>query len=175
MWFVQPKIWESILCCPISCCMSPTTFGCHWVIYFFGTYVMYRQIHTHLCIRYGVQTSIYIYETYFLQNGLPRSNQILTQLRFIHNWVRWDIQWMVNWSVLVHCDSCGYLSKMSLKKKKQTLENSSSSPHWILGSFISSSESMPRGRANLHSRELGPLRNYIYTYINKRLHFKLVF
>jgi hypothetical protein len=117
LWFVQPKIWESILCCPISCCMSPTTFGCHWVIYFFGTYVTYRQIHTHLCIRYGVQTSIYIYETYFLQNWLPRWNQILTLLRFIHNWVRWGIRWMVNWSVLVHRDSCGYLSKMSLRKK----------------------------------------------------------
>jgi hypothetical protein len=29
--------------------MSPMTFGRHCVIYFFGTYVMYRQIHTHLC------------------------------------------------------------------------------------------------------------------------------
>jgi hypothetical protein len=26
-------------------------------------------------------------ETYFLQTWLPRWNQILTQLRFIHNWV----------------------------------------------------------------------------------------
>jgi hypothetical protein len=46
---------------------------------------------------------------------------------------------MVNWSVLVE-------SKMSIKKKNRTLE----SPHRILGSFISSSESTPRGRANFH-------------------------
>jgi hypothetical protein len=31
-------------------------------------------------------TYLPIYETYFLQNWLPRGNQILTQLRFIHNW-----------------------------------------------------------------------------------------
>ncbi len=58
MWFVRPKIWESILCFPISWYMFPVTLGHHCVIYFFGTYVMYRQIHTHLCIRHGVQTSL---------------------------------------------------------------------------------------------------------------------
>ncbi len=47
--------------------------------------------------------STYMHETYFLQNWLPRWNQILTQLRFIHNWVITGIQWMVCWWVLVHC------------------------------------------------------------------------
>jgi hypothetical protein len=42
-----------------------------------------------------------MYETYFQQNWLPRWNQILTQLRFIHNWVIMGIQWMVRWWVLV--------------------------------------------------------------------------
>jgi hypothetical protein len=39
----------------------------------------------------------YKYETYFLANWLPRWNHILTQLKFIHNWVITGIQWMV-WS-----------------------------------------------------------------------------
>ncbi len=43
------------------------------------------------------------YETYFLQNWLPRWNWILTQLRFIHNWVLMGVQWMVRWWVPVHC------------------------------------------------------------------------
>jgi len=34
-------------------------------------------------------------EDYFLQNWLPSWNQILTQLKFIHNWVITGIQWMV--------------------------------------------------------------------------------
>jgi hypothetical protein len=38
--------------------------------------------------------------TYFLQNSLPRWNQILTQLRFIHNQVITGIEWMVLWWVL---------------------------------------------------------------------------
>jgi hypothetical protein len=48
--------------------------------------------------------SIYIFETYFLPNWLPRWKHIQTQLKFIHNWVITGIlQWMV-WSwVLVHC------------------------------------------------------------------------
>jgi hypothetical protein len=29
---------------------------------------------------------------------------IVTQLRFIHNWVTTGIQWMVHWWVLLHCD-----------------------------------------------------------------------
>ncbi len=37
---------------------------------------------------------IYISQTYFLQNWLLSWNQILTQLRFIHNWVITGIQWM---------------------------------------------------------------------------------
>ncbi len=48
-------------------------------------------------------TYLPIYETYLLQNWLPRRNQILTQLRFIYNWVIMGIQWMVHWWVLVHC------------------------------------------------------------------------
>jgi hypothetical protein len=40
-------------------------------------------------------TYLPICETYFLQNWLPRWNQILTQLRFIDNWVIMDIQCMV--------------------------------------------------------------------------------
>jgi hypothetical protein len=32
-------------------------------------------------------TYLPIYETYFLQKWLPRWNQILTQMRLIHNWV----------------------------------------------------------------------------------------
>ncbi len=43
------------------------------------------------------------YETYFLQNWLPRWNWILTQLRFIHEWVLMGVQWMVRWWGLVHC------------------------------------------------------------------------
>jgi hypothetical protein len=43
------------------------------------------------------------YEAYFLQNWLPRWNQILTWLRFIDNWLMTGIQWMVCWWVLVHC------------------------------------------------------------------------
>jgi hypothetical protein len=40
-------------------------------------------------------TDLPIYETYFLQNWLPRWNQRITQLMFIHNWVIRGIQWMV--------------------------------------------------------------------------------
>ncbi len=36
-------------------------------------------------------------------NGLPRWDQVLTQLRIIHNWVTTAIQWMVHWWVLVYC------------------------------------------------------------------------
>jgi hypothetical protein len=42
-------------------------------------------------------TYLSIYETYLLQNWLSRWNQILTQLRFIYNWVIMGIQWMVYW------------------------------------------------------------------------------
>jgi hypothetical protein len=44
-----------------------------------------------------------MYETHFLQNWLPRWNQILTQSRFIQDWVITSIQWMMRWWVLVHC------------------------------------------------------------------------
>jgi len=62
-------------------------------------------------------TYLPIYETYFLQNWLPRWNQILTQLRFIHNWVITDIQWMVRWWV------AGSLWLMQWTKKSQFLPN----------------------------------------------------
>jgi len=62
---------------------------------------MYR-LSTYLKVAY-FPTYLPMYETYFLQDWLPRWNQILTQLRFIHNWVITDIQWMVRWWVLVHC------------------------------------------------------------------------
>jgi len=39
----------------------------------------------------------------FLQNSLPRWNQILTQLRFIHNRVIMGIQWTVRLWVPVQC------------------------------------------------------------------------
>jgi hypothetical protein len=57
---------------------------------------------TYLEVAY-FRTYLLIYKTYFLQNWLSRWNQRLTQLRFIHNWVITDIQWMVRWWVLVHC------------------------------------------------------------------------
>ncbi len=50
-----------------------------------------------------------MYKTYFLHNWLPRWNQILTQLRFLHNWVITGIQWMVRWWVLVHCGQAKHL------------------------------------------------------------------
>jgi hypothetical protein len=51
------------------------------------------------------------YETYFLQNWLPRWNQILIQLRFIHNWVIMGIQWMVHRLVPVPCGLASVLIK----------------------------------------------------------------
>jgi len=39
---------------------------------------------TYLVVTY-FPTYLPIYETYFLQNWLPKFNQILTQLRFSHN------------------------------------------------------------------------------------------
>jgi hypothetical protein len=59
-------------------------------------------------------TYLHIYETYFLQNWLPRWNQILTQLRFIHIWVITGIQWMVHWWVLVHCGRSGDFAMLKL-------------------------------------------------------------
>jgi hypothetical protein len=51
---------------------------------------------TYLVVTY-FPTYLPMYETYLLQNWLPRWNQILTQLKFIHNWVITGIQWMVCW------------------------------------------------------------------------------
>jgi hypothetical protein len=44
---------------------------------------MYKSS-TYVVVTY-IPTYLPIYDTYFLQNWLPRLNQILTQLRFIHN------------------------------------------------------------------------------------------
>jgi hypothetical protein len=49
---------------------------------------------TYLVVTY-FPTYLTIYETYILQNWLPRWNQILTQLRFIQDWVIMDIQSMM--------------------------------------------------------------------------------
>jgi hypothetical protein len=57
---------------------------------------------TYLQVAYFA-TYLPISETYFLQNWLLRWNQILPQLRFIHNWVIVDMEWMVCWWVLVQC------------------------------------------------------------------------
>jgi hypothetical protein len=53
-----------------------------------------------------------MYEAYFLQNWLPRWNQILTQLRFIHNWVIRGIQWMmVHLEFYSTIDFCEWLQR----------------------------------------------------------------
>jgi hypothetical protein len=45
--------------------------------------------------------------TYFLQNGLPRRNQTLIQLKFIYNSIIMGMQWnMVLWWVLAHLGLC---------------------------------------------------------------------
>jgi hypothetical protein len=62
---------------------------------------MYKPF-TYLEVAY-FPTYLPISETYFLQNWLLRWNQILPQLKFIHNWVIGDIEWMVRWWVLVQC------------------------------------------------------------------------
>jgi len=65
---------------------------------------MYK-LPTYLVVTYS-PPYLPIHDTYFLQNWLPRWNQILTQLRFIHNWVKRRIQWMVQWWVMVYCGPC---------------------------------------------------------------------
>jgi hypothetical protein len=40
--------------------------------------------------------------------GYQGETNILTQLRFIHNWVLTGIQWMVCWWVLIHCGPCSF-------------------------------------------------------------------
>ncbi len=67
---------------------------------------------TYVVITY-FPTYLPIYETYFLQNWISGWNQILTQLRFIHNWVITGIQWMVHWWVLVHCGPATTLKAFS--------------------------------------------------------------
>jgi len=77
---------------------------------------------TYLVITYFFKI-LCMYETCFIQNWLPRWNQILTQLRFIHNWVIIGIQCMVHWHVLVDCGTNEAILKLNsnfnkLYKKK---------------------------------------------------------
>ncbi len=62
---------------------------------------LYHKPYTYIVITY-FPIYLPIHEIYFLQNWLSRWNQKLTQLGFIHNWVKMGIQWMVRWWVLVH-------------------------------------------------------------------------
>jgi hypothetical protein len=73
-------------------------------VLFFTTYLLKTLCKPAICLLVTyLPTYLPICETYLLQNRLPRWNQILTQLTFIHNWVIMGIQWMVRWWVLVHC------------------------------------------------------------------------
>jgi hypothetical protein len=78
-------------------------------------------------------------ETYFLQNWLPRWNQILTQLRFIHNWVLPGIiQWMVhglvsvgspwlgNWACMGGVEGGENLANFPIELVKRDLSNEES-------------------------------------------------
>jgi len=125
---------------------------------------MYKPF-TYLVVTY-FQTYLPIYETYFLQNWLPRWNQILTQLSFIHNWVLTGIQWMVHWWVLVHCGPFKVLvyppsslikqgayhtvalpfTLKSILRRKKNYENSNISPckNIIFKSFLSKSFKIPQ-------------------------------
>jgi len=69
-------------------------------------------------------TYLAIYGTYCLQNWLRRWNKILTQLRFIHNWVITGIQWLVHWCVLVHCGA-GRAGLVTATLNQECLKN-----HW---------------------------------------------
>jgi hypothetical protein len=79
---------------------------------------MYRPSMSYIVITH-VPTYLPTCETYFVQNWLPRWNQILTQLRFIHNWVITGIQWLVCWWVLVHCGPKTLASYWLLAEKLQ--------------------------------------------------------
>jgi hypothetical protein len=74
----------------------------------------------------------------FLQNWLPRWNQILTQLRFIHKWVITGIQWMVrSWWVVVHRDRPSIHPSVVRKEKspdkiKKTLMWGQTLEKWVL-------------------------------------------
>ncbi len=62
-------------------------------MYHLSTYIVVRYFLTYLSIAL----------TYFLLNGLPRWDHVVTQLRIIPNWLITAIQWMVHWWVLVYC------------------------------------------------------------------------
>jgi hypothetical protein len=91
LW-IFTSLWVLFLCLPTKAFLHSNT-------------RMFYNALSHQCLQLSLYfpTHLPIYETYLLQNCLPRWNQILTQLRFIHNWVIMDIQWMVRWWVLVHC------------------------------------------------------------------------
>ncbi len=63
---------------------------------------MYKPF-TYLVVTYFptyLPTYLYNMRLISVQNWLPRWNQRLTQLRFIHDWVITGIQWMVHSSIL---------------------------------------------------------------------------
>jgi len=94
---------------------------------------------TYLAIAYFL-TYLPIWETYFLQYWLPRWNQILTQLRFIHNWVMTGIQWMVHWrgrwfnvATLYTCNSPGVgCLKLSWEIVRWTYKNPNKLLYYIV-------------------------------------------
>ncbi len=96
-------------------------YNCGWLVgmvvsrYVVSKTLMYRSS-TYLVVTY-FPTSLPIYRTHILQNGLLRWNQILTKLKFIHNWVINGIQWMVHGvGLLVHsCFCCTYFSTLHAK------------------------------------------------------------
>jgi hypothetical protein len=90
-------------------------------LYMKPSWYLFSYLSTYIWDVFAIYFPTYlpISETYFLQNWLPRWNHILTQLRFIHNWVISGIQWMVragsllpawswlrNWLDYQTCFSC---------------------------------------------------------------------
>jgi hypothetical protein len=59
--------------------------------------------------------------TYY-RTGYQGETKLLTQLRFIHNWVIVGIQWIGRWWVLVHC---GQVIRRSVSKDTKYLPSSS--------------------------------------------------
>jgi hypothetical protein len=98
-----------------------------------------------------------MYKTYFDGIGYQGWNQILTQLRFIHNRVVRGIQWMVCWWVLVHC-GC-YLILMVVPHLHQTggIIGSQFSQNWDENS---TEEKMKRTKL-VFVNHVDPQRNFI--------------
>jgi hypothetical protein len=62
---------------------------------------------------------------------LPRWNQMLTESRFIHNWVTTAIQWMVHWWVLVQCGPKVALQHTSIQSTQNMLTRASQFAQWF--------------------------------------------